>query len=65
MERRQGRRNVWITGAAASHETIGNIVAYNARLAERMLVALTGGEPSSDAVLARVADRFRFALDGK
>ena len=38
MERQQGKNNLWISGATLSHETVDNIVNYNARLVERMAV---------------------------
>jgi hypothetical protein len=62
MERQQGKRNLWISGATPSHETVDNIVNYNDRLVERMAVAFAGGDPSSDETLGKVADKFRFSL---
>jgi hypothetical protein len=63
MERRQGKRNLWISGATPAHETVDNIVNYNARLVERMAVAFAGGDPSSEETFGRVADRFRLSFE--
>jgi hypothetical protein len=65
MERQQGRGNLWIAGATTCHEAVDNIVDYNRRLVERIATALDGGDPSSPAMLASLADRFRFSLDDK
>jgi hypothetical protein len=65
LERQQGKGNLWISGATASHEAVDNIVNYNARLVERMAVAFEGRDPSSDDTFASVADKFRFSLDDK
>jgi hypothetical protein len=65
MDRRQGKRNLWVTGSMASHEAVDNIVDYNERLVDRMEVAFDGGDPSSDETLARVAARHRFTLADK
>ena len=65
MDRRQGKRNLWVTGSMASHEAVDNIVDYNERLVDRMEVAFDGGDPSSDEPLARVAARHRFTLADK
>jgi hypothetical protein len=65
MERRQGRGNLWISGATTSHETIDNILDYNTRLVERMAVAFAGGDPSSEEVFDDLGDRFRFSLGDK
>jgi hypothetical protein len=62
MERQQGKDNLWISGATASHETVDNIVNYNARLVERMEVAFKGGDPSSPETFGRVADKFRLSF---
>jgi hypothetical protein len=62
MERRQGRGNLWISGATACHETVWNITNYNARLAQRMVISFAGGDPSSPEVLSRLAGKYRFAL---
>lgn len=63
MERQQGRGNLWITGATASHESVDNIVNYNARLTERMAIAFEGGDPSSDHTFAHLAAKFSLSLD--
>ncbi|MCV7077371.1 FAD-dependent oxidoreductase [Mycobacterium szulgai] len=60
MERCQGRRNLWITGATTSHETVGNIVDSNTRLVERMVMSFAGNEPSSPTALASVADQYHY-----
>lgn len=43
MEALQGARNTWYTGAALSHEAVGPIVSYNARLADRICGSLGRG----------------------
>lgn len=63
FERRQGEGHLWITGASASHESVDNIVDYNARLADRMVLAFEGKSPSSQAVLDGMADRYRWRMD--
>jgi hypothetical protein len=65
MERHQGRGNLWISGATASHEAVDNIVDYNTRLVERMALAFTGVDPSSPETMASIAEQFRFSLDDK
>jgi hypothetical protein len=62
MERQQGKDSLWVSGATASHETVDNIVNYNARLLERMEVAFAGGDPSSPETFGRVADKFRLSF---
>jgi len=61
MERRQGRGNLWISGATACHESVWNITNYNVRLAQRMIASFTGADPSSPKILARLAGNYRFA----
>lgn len=63
FERRQGKGNLWITGASASHESVDNIVDYNSRLADRMVWAFAGKSPSSPDALAAIADKYRWKLD--
>jgi hypothetical protein len=63
MERQQGKGSLWISGATTSHETVDNIVNYNARLVERMEVAFSGGDPSSSETFGRVAHRFLLSLE--
>lgn len=65
MERQQGRGNLWISGATASHESVDNIVDYNQRLVERMVIAFEGGDPSSDDTFDCIAEKFRFRLEDK
>lgn len=65
MERQQGRGNLWIAGATTSHEAVDNIVDYNRRLVERMALAFAGGDPSDPALLASIAEQFRFTLGDK
>ncbi|MDP2315773.1 MAG: FAD-dependent oxidoreductase [Pseudomonadota bacterium] len=65
FERHQGRGNLWISGATASHEAVDNIVDANERLVERMALAFAGGDPSDDAAFENIAQRFRWRLDDK
>jgi hypothetical protein len=62
MERHQGRRDLWVSGATPSHERVDNIVSYNVCLADRMAVAFAGGDPPSDATFERLADDNRFSF---
>ncbi len=59
FEHWQGRRNLWFTGAVASHESVDNIVCYNQRLADRLVAAIEGRDPASATVLDEVAHRHR------
>ena len=63
FERLQGRDNLWITGAAASHEAVDNIVDYNRRLADRMELAFAGEDPSSKTAFEVLAARYRWSSD--
>ncbi|MFO0608544.1 MAG: FAD-dependent oxidoreductase [Polyangiales bacterium] len=63
FERLQGRDNLWITGAAASHEAVDNIVDYNRRLADRMELAFAGEDPSSKTAFEVLAARYRWSTD--
>lgn len=65
FERLQGRDGLWMTGASASHEAVDNIIDYNVRLADRMELAFAGKDPSSAAVFARLAEKYRWSADDK
>lgn len=56
MERQQGKGNLWVTGATASHEAVDNIVDYNERLVERMIAAFQGRDPSDPDLIERIAE---------
>ncbi len=65
MERQQGKGNLWMTGATASHEAVDNIVDYNERLVERMAAAFDGRDPSDPGLLREITlkRRLRFRID--
>lgn len=65
MERQQGKNNLWITGATASHEAVDNIVDYNERLVQRMIAAFEGRDPSDPDLLDDIADRYRLRFSDK
>lgn len=65
MESHQGTRNLWLSGATMSHETVDNIVDYNERLVERMLRAFHGQPPSDAEAFDAVAEKFQFSLSDK
>lgn len=65
MERQQGKDNLWITGATVSQESVDNIVDFNERLADRIVMAHEGQDPSSDRALAEVAAKYRWRTSDK
>lgn len=65
FERQQGRDNLWISGATASHEAVDNIVDANERLVDRMALAFAGKDPSSEDAFEGIGMRFRWRLDDK
>jgi len=65
MELQQGRDNLWITGATTSQESADNIVDFNERLADRMLMAFEGRNPSDSAALSEVAAKYRWRTSDK
>jgi hypothetical protein len=65
MELQQGRDNLWITGATTSQESADNIVDFNERLADRMLMAFEGRNPSDAHALSEVASKYRWRTSDK
>jgi hypothetical protein len=65
MERQQGRSNLWVSGATASHEAVDNILDYNERLVARMAAAFAGRDPADPDLLDDIADRYRLRFSDK